>query len=256
MIPLQAKKINVFFACKSQWERMPFPVAQTAASVASATCTPCVRPVSDLGKRHIFDIRELFRDRNAGEGVRRQRKPPPLFSRHWLDFFPADPLTLRQFYVHSEEPEGRIAALRHFLPGIRELLLAERLDARNEGIARAVGRMAELELRHPVLHPEARNLEVVIGLRWIDAQHEALPDLAAVRRRPLKRCRLVSTCRRNYIVMRIDPFDRHNHALPFTNIDRDIGRNPRNSANPRAIFAAGIAIILGIDPTHGMRYHR
>ena len=157
MIPLQAKKINVFFACKSQWERKPFPVAQTAASVASATCTPCVRPVSDLGKRHIFDIRELFRDRNAGEGVRRQRKPPPLFSRHWLDFFPAAPLTLRQFDLDRKEPEGLVAALRHFLPGIRELLLAERLDARNEGITRTIGRMAELKLRLAALHSKLIN---------------------------------------------------------------------------------------------------
>ena len=36
--------------------------------------------------------------------------------------------------------------------------------------------MAELELRLSVLHPEARNAEVVIGLRRIDAKHEALPE--------------------------------------------------------------------------------
>ena len=40
-------------------------------------------------------------------------------------------------------------------------------DARNEGISRTVEGMAELELRFPILHPEARYLEVTIGLRRI-----------------------------------------------------------------------------------------
>ena len=50
--------------------------------------------------------------------------------------------------------------------------------------------MTELELRLSILHPETRYLEVVIDFRRIYAQHEALPNLATVCRRPLK-------CRRN-----------------------------------------------------------
>ena len=73
------------------------------------------------------------------------------------------------------------------------------LQPRHKRIARTIGRMAELELRRPVLHPEARYLEVVVGFRRIDAQHKALPDLAAICRRPLKRRRTRHTRHRQLI---------------------------------------------------------
>ena len=54
-------------------------------------------------------------------------------------------------------------------------------------------RMAELELRLPILHPEASDAEVVIGFHRINAKHEALPNLAPICRRKLKRHRSDST---------------------------------------------------------------
>ena len=59
--------------------------------------------------------------------------------------------------------------------------------------------MTELELGLPILHPETRNLEVVIGFRRIDAQHEALPDLATACRRPLK-CRRTRHTRHRQLI--------------------------------------------------------
>ena len=78
-------------------------------------------------------------------------------------------------------------------------ILPLHLQPRHKRIAGTIGRMTELELGLPILHPETRNLEVVIGFRRIDAQHEALPDLATVCRRPLK-CRCTRHTRHRQLI--------------------------------------------------------
>ena len=195
-----------------------------------------VRVTATAFSRPSLETAEFWSDLNSTVSSSRGRR-----SRHVGNNAPPFDV-LRQSHFDREEPECRIAAFRDITPTIRQLRLALHLQPRRKRIACAVCRMAELELRHSALHPEPRNLEVVISIRRIYAKHKAFPNLAPVRRCPLKRRRLVTASRSDNAIILINPFCWYGYTLPASDINHNIRcrrRRPDNSIDPCAISVCG-----------------